>query len=156
MRSSRGEDAAPGARLRDVAALAKVSTSTASRALSGDPRISVTTRRRVERAAIRLAYRANPMARGLSMRRTFTVGLIVGDLTNPFFAQLARGVDETLNSFRYTYLLADMGGDPAREEVLARRLVDRHADGLLATFLHDLAGLVALPVPLVAIGRRCP
>jgi len=155
MPSSHGEDAAPGARLRDVAALAKVSTSTASRALSGDPRISVTTRRRVERAATRLAYRANPMARGLSMRRSFTVGLIVGDLANPFFAQLARGVDEALNAFGYTYLLADMDGDPARLQLLAPRMVDRHVDGLLVTFLDDLSGLEALPVPLVAVGR-CP
>jgi DNA-binding LacI/PurR family transcriptional regulator len=155
MPASRGEDAAPGARLRDVAALAKVSTSTASRALSGDPRISAPTRRRVERAAGRLAYRANPLARGLSMRRTFTVGLIVGDLANPFFAQLARGVDETVHSFGYTYLLADMGGDAARQPVLARRLVDRHVDGLLATVPHDAEALGALPVPVVAIDR-CP
>jgi LacI family transcriptional regulator len=155
MATARSGDTAPGARLRDVAELAKVSTSTASRALSGDPRISAPTRRRVERAASRLAYRANPLARGLSMRRTFTVGLIVGDLTNPFFAQLARGVDETLHDFGYTYLLADMDGDGARQAVLAQRLVDRHVDGLLATVPHDPEVLTGLSIPVVAIDR-CP
>ena len=144
-----------GARLRDVAALAEVSTSTASRALSGDPRISAPTRRRVERAASRLAYRANPMARGLSLRRSFTVGLIVHDLAQPSFAQLARGVDETLTDFGYTCLLADSGDDPSRQALLAERLVDRRVDGLIATAPHDAAMLKALPIPVVAIDR-CP
>jgi len=155
MPPARGDELTSGARLRDVAALAKVSTSTASRALSGDPRISAPTRRRVERAASRLAYRANPLARGLSLRRTFTVGLIVGDLTNPFFGQLARGVDETLHDFGYTYLLADMDGEVERQSVLAQRLVDRHVDGLLATVPHDPAVLASLPIPVVAVDR-CP
>jgi LacI family transcriptional regulator len=89
------------------------------------------------------------------MRRSFTVGLVVGDLTNPFFAQLARGVDETLHGFGYTYLLADMDGEVARQSLLARRLVDRHVDGLIATVPHDAEALTALPLPVVAVDR-CP
>ena len=155
MATARPDAPALGARLRDVADLAKVSTSTASRALSGDPRISVPTRRRVERAATRLAYRANPLARGLSMRRTFAIGLILGDLTRPCFAQLARGVDQCLHDFGYTYLLADMDGDPSRQAVLAQRLIDRHVDGLIATMPHDPGVLAGLPIPVVAVDR-CP
>jgi LacI family transcriptional regulator len=155
MASARLDIATTGARLRDVAELAGVSTSTASRALSGDPRISAPTRRRVERAATRLAYRANPLARGLSLRRSFTVGLVLGDLTRPCFAQLARGVDQCLHDFGYTFLLADMDGDASRQAPLAQRLVDRHVDGLIATAPHDPEMLARLPVPVVAVDR-CP
>lgn len=155
MAGDRSDLPSRGARLRDVAALAKVSTATASRALSGDLRISAPTRRRVERAAARLAYRANPLARGLSLRRTFTVGLVVGDLTNPFFAQLARGVDATLHEQGYTYLLAEMAGDVRRLPELAERMVDRHVDGLIVTVPHDPEVLASLRVPVVAVDR-CP
>jgi DNA-binding LacI/PurR family transcriptional regulator len=153
--STDGAQRTPAARLSDVAALAHVSISTASRALGGDPRISTPTRRRVERAARHLAYRVNPLARGLSLRRTFTVGLLVGDLTNPFFAELARGVDHALQEVGYTHLLADMAGDARRQRELAQRMVDRHVDGLLATVPHDAETLASLPVPVVAIDR-CP
>ena len=141
------------ARLRDVAGLAKVSVATASRALSGDPRISAPTRRRVERAATRLEYRVNPLARGLSLRRSLTIGLLVGDLTNPFFAQLARGVDARLQESGYAYLMADLGGEPGRQQELAQRLVDRHVDGLLVTVPHDPEVLLRNDVPVVAIDR---
>jgi DNA-binding LacI/PurR family transcriptional regulator len=155
MPTAAGGQPTRGARLAEVAALAQVSVSTASRALSGDARISAPTRRRVERAARRLAYRVNPLARGLSLRRTFTIGLLVGDLTNPFFVQLARGVDQALDEVGYTSMLADMGGDARRQRDLAQRMVDRHVDGLLATVPHDPATLAALPVPVVAVDR-CP
>lgn len=149
-RSSRAGRRA-GPRLRDVAELAKVSVATASRALSGDSRISAPTRRRVERAATRLAYRINPVARALSLRRSFTVGLIVGDLTNPFFAQLARGVDARLQQSGYAYFMADLGGDATRQQELAQRMVDRHVDGLLVTVPHDLAVMRRSDVPVVAV-----
>jgi LacI family transcriptional regulator len=151
-RSASGERPA-GTRLRDVAALAKVSVATASRALSGDVRISTPTRRRVERAATRLAYRVNPVARALSLRRTFTVGLIVGDLTNPFYAQLARGVDARLQQSGYAHFVADLGGDATRQQELAQRMVDRHVDGLLVTVPHDPAVMRRRDVPIVAVDR---
>jgi LacI family transcriptional regulator len=149
----RADDRRAGPRLRDVADLAEVSVATASRALSGDARISTPTRRRVERAAARLAYRVNPVARALSMRRSFTIGLIVGDLTNPFYAQLARGVDARLQESGYAYFMADLGGDAARQHELAQRLVDRHVDGLLVTVPHDPAVMRRKDVPVVAIDR---
>ncbi|HXA29480.1 MAG TPA: LacI family DNA-binding transcriptional regulator [Candidatus Angelobacter sp.] len=140
-------------RLRDVAALAKVSVATASRALSGDPRISAPTRRRVERVAARLEYRVNPLARGLSLRRSLTVGLVVGDLTNPFFAELARGVDARLQEAGYASFIADLGGEASRQRELAQRLVDRHVDGLLVTVPHDPEVMGRRDVPVVAIDR---
>src|SRR5258708_3352490 len=140
-----------GPRLRDVAALAKVSVATASRALSGDPRISAPTRPRVERAATRLAYRVNPVARALSLRRSLTVGLVVADLTNPFYAQLARGIDARLQQSGYAYFMADLGGDAARQQELAQRLVDRHVDGRLGAVPPDPPPLPPPHAPLAAL-----
>jgi LacI family transcriptional regulator len=140
-------------RLSDVAELADVSTATASRALNGEPTISVTTRERVERAAGKLAYHVNPMARALSLRRTSTIGFVVGDLTNPFFAQLARGVDAGLRDDGYSYLLADLAGDASRQRELVRQMVNRHVDGLLVTVPHDTTVMRRAGVPLVAIDR---
>ena len=151
--STRAGRPRPAVRLRDVAELAKVSTATASRALNGEPTISVATRKRVERAASKLAYHVNPMARALSLRRTSTIGFVVGDLTNPFFAQLARGVDAGLRDDGYTSLLADLAGDASRQKDLVRQMVNRHVDGLLVTVPHDPAVMRRHDVPIVAIDR---
>jgi len=144
---------ARAARLSDVAKLADVNVSTASRALNGDPRITAATRRRVERAVARLQYTINPVARSLSLSRTFTIGLLVGDLRNPFFADLARGVDETLHDAGYVYLVMNSGGDPQRQMEMARRLLERRVDALIVTVPHDPGVLAIKQVPVVAIDR---
>jgi LacI family transcriptional regulator len=93
------------------------------------------------------------MARALSLRRTSTIGFVVGDLTNPFFAQLARGVDAGLRDDGYTYLLADLAGDASRQKDLVRQMVNRHVDGLLVTVPHDPTVMRRSDVPMVAIDR---
>jgi len=143
------------ARLRDVAKAAKVSVSTASRALKDDPRISQRTRERVHRHASRLDYRADLVARSLSLRRTFTVGLIVGDIGNPFYADLARGVETVLHDAGYIYFLGDSNGQAELQREIARRMVERRVDGLLVTVPHDRDVLTQKHVPVAGIGR-CP
>ncbi|MEA2682344.1 MAG: LacI family transcriptional regulator [Chloroflexota bacterium] len=145
--------ARPPVRLTDVARAAAVSVSTASRALNADSRISEVTRRRVEKASARLGYRPDLVARGLTLGRTFAVGLVVGDLANPFYADLARGVEEALDPEGYIYLLANSDGDPARQRELAQRLLDRRVDGLMLTVPYDPATLGLKEVPLVAFDR---
>src|SRR5437879_13031019 len=86
------------ARLKDVAEVAGVHVATASRAL-GDRRAAMVkpeTVDRVRRAAADLGYRVNRMARGLKMSRSFTIGMLVPDITNPFFPPLVRGADDCL------------------------------------------------------------
>ena len=143
-------------RLADVARAASVSTSTASRALNGDSRISSKTRERVERAAARLAYRPDFVARGLTLGRTFAIGLIVGDLGNPFYADLARGVEEALDPAGYVYLLANSDRQPDRQLELAQRMLDRKIDGLLLTVPYHREALGLTQVPRVAFDRVDP
>src|SRR3970040_104874 len=85
------DDTAPHRRigLEDVARMAGVSRSTASRAVVDDPRISEPTRNAVKAAAIRLRYVPNAAARGLRARRTRILGLLLGDLSEPFHGQIA-------------------------------------------------------------------
>jgi LacI family transcriptional regulator len=140
-------------RLADVARAAGVSLSTASRALNGDSRISTKTRQRLERVAGRLAYTPDPIARSLILGRTFTIGFIVGELSNPFYADLARGVEETLEASGYIYLLANSAGRAERQHQLAMRLLERKVDGLLLTVPYHPDVLAIKSVPIVAFDR---
>lgn len=78
-----------GVTIRDVAARAGVSPATASRVLSGHPATSVLSRERVEQAVAELGFRPNAQARSLRSTRTSTIGLLISDVRNPFFADLA-------------------------------------------------------------------
>ena len=109
----------------------------------------------MQRHASRLNYRADLVARSLTLRRTFTVGLIVLDVGNPFFAALARGVETALEEEGYIYLLGDSHGEAKRQRAIARRLKERQVDGILFTVPHDPEVLAEKEVPIVGIGR-CP
>src|SRR5258708_14194635 len=141
------------ARLRDVAERAGVSVSTVSRALSGDSRISTPTRELVQEVATSMGYVADMVARSLSLRRTSTVGLIVEDLRNPFYADLARGVEEVLTASGYSYFLAHSHGDVVRQRVVAERLVERRVDALLVTVPYAPEVLRLPRVPGVTFDR---
>ncbi len=127
--------------IRDVAADAGVSQATAARALGGYGYASPTVRRRVGESARRLGYTPNGVARALVSRSTTTVGLIVGDVENPFFAAAARGLSDVMEAAGHTVLLANADEDPDREaraiETLRRRRVD---------------GLVVVPAPGTRLG----
>src|SRR5436853_6990696 len=84
--------------IRDVARAAGVSTATAARALGGYGHASPTARRKVSESARRLGYRPNVVARALVSRATTTVGLVVGDIENPFFAAAARGLADVMDA----------------------------------------------------------
>lgn len=96
----------PNVRLRDVAERAGVSIGLVSRILNGDPhaRASDTTRARVTAAADDLGYRPNVTARALKSARTDTIGVVAPDLTNAFFTELMRGIEDRANELGYTVL----------------------------------------------------
>src|SRR4051812_50109504 len=86
--------------LRDVARAAQVHPGTVSRALNAGTRglVNEETAERVMRAAEELGYRPNPIARGLKTNRSFTVGVLVPDLTNPLFPPIVRGIEDRLGA----------------------------------------------------------
>src|ERR1700677_5132917 len=108
----------PRTTIRDVARLAAVHPGTVSRALNEETRTLVNgeTAARVLAAAEQLGYRPNPIARGLKTSRSFTVGVLIPDLTNPLFPPIVRGIDDRLTVDGYTTLLVNTDSDPEREQ----------------------------------------
>jgi len=119
--------------LKDVAEAAGVHIATASRALD-DRRAAMVkpeTVDRVRRAAADLGYRVNRMARGLKMSRSFTIGMLVPDITNPFFPPIVRGADDCLAEAGYTLVLGNTDNDEAKERRHITGMLERQVDGFL-------------------------
>lgn len=146
--------------LRDVAHAAGVHPATASRALNPQTRslVNADTAKRVKRAAERLGYVPNPIARSLKTARSSTIGLVLPDLTNPLFPPIARGVDDELGAAGYSALIVNTDNDPERERKLVSSLRSRNVEGLVvATARLDhplLEQLRGEGVPMVLVNRR--
>jgi LacI family transcriptional regulator len=152
----------PGAAvtLRDVARVAGVHPATVSRALNEETRALVNeeTARRVLKAAEELGYRPNPIARGLKTNRSYTVGVLIPDLTNPLFPPILRGIEDRLETGGYTPLTANTDNDPERELLDSQAMRARQVDGIIAATarrdhrLHD--ALLEAGIELVLVNRR--
>jgi LacI family transcriptional regulator, galactose operon repressor len=130
--------------LKDVAEVAGVHIATASRAL--DERRAAMVRPetvdRVRRAATDLGYRVNRMARGLKMSRSFTIGMLIPDITNPFFPPIVRGAEDCLAEGGYTLVLANTDNDQAKERRHLAGMLERQVDGLLLAMVRRRDPLV--------------
>lgn len=141
--------------IHDVAHLARVSPATAGRALGGYGYVSAQARARVEAAARTLGYVPNSVARALASGVSGVIGLVVGDIENPFFAAAARGLADIVEARGYTVLLANSDEDEAREQAAVAALRARQVDGLVVTphsssaSPHLEAALAAAPVVLL-------
>ena len=146
--------------LRDVARAARVHPGTVSRALNAQTRglVNQETAERVIRAAEELGYRPNPIARGLKTNRSYTVGVVIPDLTNPLFPPIVRGIEERLGDEGYTSLIANTDNDPDRERQDFEAMRARQVDGFItATARLDrefVAETAELSEPVVLVNRR--
>lgn len=127
--------------LRQVAALAGVSLKTASRALNNEPGVTESTREGVRAAAATLGFRVNTLARELrSGGLSSTVGLLVGDLANPFWSGMARGVEREVAAHGLRLVSASTDENAALEWTLAQDMLERRVRALLvvtASTNHD-------------------
>ena len=121
------------ATLRDVAELAGVSQSTTSRALSGEGYAAADVRERVTAAAESLGYVPHAMARSLRKQDSRTLGVLVSDLRNPFYAELAAGIADAGRAAGYTMMLADDQGSAEAEMDAARAFVATRVAGVILT-----------------------
>jgi len=117
----------------DVAAEAGVHPSTVSRVLTGHAGSTIrpATRQRVLAATHRLGYRPSAVARSLRLQRTLTLGMLVPDITNPFFSSIIKGAEDAARQRAYNLILCNSEDDPQREATYLRVLRDRQVDGLL-------------------------
>ncbi|MFQ5796695.1 MAG: LacI family DNA-binding transcriptional regulator [Candidatus Bipolaricaulia bacterium] len=119
--------------MEDIAKQAGVSVNTVSRALSDRPEISPETKQRILEIAGRLNYVPNKLARSLRSNKTGTVGAIIADLANPFFAALVAGIEEAARHRDYSLILASTSEDYEREERTIQVMLEERVDGLLIT-----------------------
>jgi LacI family transcriptional regulator len=154
-----GEGGLRPPRLKDVAAAAGVHPATASRALNEHTAglLSPETAERVRVAAEQLGYRVNRMARALKTRRSFAIGMLIPDITNPFFPPVVKGAEDALAHAGYTLLLANTDNDETKERLQLSGMLQSQVDGLLmATARRRGTAVEQLrsgPVPMVLVNR---
>jgi DNA-binding LacI/PurR family transcriptional regulator len=149
--------------IRDVAAAAGVSVATVSRVLSpatADVPMRKETRDKVERAIDELGYRPNDLARALLHQRSSAIGLVVPDISNPYYPPLVRGVEDVASSHGYRVVLCNTDRDPAKISGYLDTLIKSRVDGIVvagggwADLPDRTAVLGTYRTGLVAVGRH--
>lgn len=142
----------------DVAKRAKVSISTVSRVLNGSEHVREETRQRVEQAMRELDYVPNPSARSLSLGTAHIIALVVPDISNSFYSELTRGVQDVCNARGYNVLIYSTDGDKDKEASCLEGLAKQQIDGIcLVRHLVDESNIDLVAkwgVPVVLIGSQ--
>jgi DNA-binding LacI/PurR family transcriptional regulator len=142
--------------LEDVARLAGVSRALASLAIRESPKVSDRSRRDVLDAAERLGYRPNLMARNLASRRNMTIGVLLNDLNNPFFADVAEGILEASDPSDYRVFFSTGRRRPGLEAQVVEAFLELRVEGIILVSPHVTIGPIeaaARDVPLVVVCR---
>ncbi|GED92647.1 catabolite control protein A [Lentilactobacillus buchneri subsp. silagei] len=115
----------------DVAREASVSMATVSRVVNGNANVKPATRKKVLDVIEKLDYRPNAVARGLASKKTTTVGVIVPDVTNMYFASLARGIDDVATMYKYNIILTNSDSNNEKEVKVLNTLLSKQVDGII-------------------------
>jgi LacI family transcriptional regulator len=146
--------------MRDVAERAGVSVTTVSHVINETRPVSDELRRRVLASMDELGYQPNRLARSLRRGQTHTIGMIIPDNANPFFAEMARGVEDTSFENGYSLILCNSDGDLDKELLYTNTLVEKRVDGILfvaAGLSTDrILDLQTRKTPLVVVDRDLP
>lgn len=143
--------------IRDVAVHAQVSVSTVSHVINGTRHVEPETEQRVRSAIEALNFRPNTLARSLRRPGTGMIGLLVPDNTNPFFAEVARVIENVGFEHGYSAILCNSDGSPNKEATYVDVLLSRQVDGLLviSTTSHTefLSRIINADVPVIMVDR---
>ncbi len=144
--------------IKDISRIAGVSTMTVSRVVNKEKHVKRETRERVIRAIKKYGYEPNYFARSLKTRRSKTIGLIIGDIENPYYSRLSKGVIDTAEDADYNVMVCNSKYSPKLGEKYLNMLLKRGVDGLvIATIDFNAALLEKISrknVPFVLVTRR--
>lgn len=145
---------------KDVAKRAGVSTATVSHVINETRFVSNEARQKVLDAIEALNYRPNALARGLVTRFSRKIGVVIAEITNPFFTIVARGIEDETLSHRYSIILCNTDENPLREEDVLQLLQTQQIDGLIVAptgvRCASLLALAGSDVPIVQFDRSSP
>ena len=143
--------------LKKVAERAGVSINTASRAINNKPDVNAETKKRVLKAAKELGYVRNATAVALRTRKTRTIGVVIADNRNPFYAEVLSGMEAAARKKNYHIILANTQRDYKQEEEAINLLLAKRVDGLLIAPVQDkdddIRRLIETNIPCVIVGR---
>ncbi|WP_188857575.1 LacI family DNA-binding transcriptional regulator [Oceanobacillus indicireducens] len=146
--------------IKDLAKYLNISVSTVSRALNNHHDVNQTTRENVLQAVEKLNYRPNSVARSLIHKKTYTIGLMVPDIADPFFSSIAVGVEQTLSNNGYQVIYGNTSRDSLKEKQFLESILDRKVDGVILTpnilDQESISTLEKLEIPRVLLRRRTP
>ena len=140
----------------DVAREANVSMATVSRVVNGNQNVKPATRKKVLEVIERLEYRPNAVARGLASKKTTSVGVIIPDISNNLYAELARGIEDIATMYRYNIILSNSDQKEAKELELLNTMLGKQVDGIVMmsdNVTEKIANAIRQsPVPIVLAG----
>jgi LacI family transcriptional regulator len=147
--------------LSDVARQARVSRATAARVLGGYGVASAEARSKVMAAARELGYRPNELARSMITGRSGIIGVVVGDIENPFFSLAVRGISDVAHAAGFTVILANSGERIEAERSVVSVMLGKRVDGLIVTPSRSddpahLVEVIGAGLPLVLLDRTIP
>ncbi|MCT8165507.1 MULTISPECIES: LacI family DNA-binding transcriptional regulator [unclassified Pseudomonas] len=146
------------ATIKDVAALAGISYTTVSHVLNKTRPVSEHVRLKVEAAIRELDYVPSAVARSLKARSTATIGLLVPNSVNPYFAELARGIEDACERNGYCVILCNSDDDPQKQRSYLRVLLEKRIDGLVVASVGEnqdlLQSLACVRTPMVIVDRE--
>lgn len=142
----------------DVAKKAGVSAMTVSRVINGKKDVKPETRDKVLKAIEELGYVPNSLARSFVLQRTKTIGLVITDITNPFFTTLARGVEDTAMKNQFSVIFCNTDEDPEKEVLYLELLARKRVDGVILASASGkrtpLKSILLRNIPVVLIDRE--
>ena len=144
--------------IKDIARVAGVSHTTVYRALNDKPRISPSTKARIISIATECNYQPNVLAQSLVLGRSKTLGLVITTIVNPFYTELAKGIEDTARSLGYTIFLCSTNFEISLERLYIDMLRSRGVDGIIFTSAHthdpNITRLVEDQFPVILVNRR--
>ncbi|EGS40899.1 catabolite control protein A [Staphylococcus capitis VCU116] len=142
----------------DVAREARVSMATVSRVVNGNQNVKPETRNKVNEVIKKLNYRPNAVARGLASKRTTTIGVIIPDISNVYYSQLARGLEDIATMYKYHSIISNSDNDPEKEKEIFNNLLSKQVDGIIflgGTISEEIKDLInQSSVPVVVSGTN--